>query len=168
MICWKHKRDACACWGKGTCNIFVVVAPKAGIHCTKITDTRKKHDFAYFVLDLVEKHFPQAEYIQLAMDNLNTHFEASLIETFGELKTKELMKKLRFIYTPKHASWLNMAEIEINVMDRQCNGTRIESKEKLSVTLEKWTRDRNGKKCTIEWKFTRQQADKKLSKYYVS
>ncbi|MCC6289679.1 MAG: IS630 family transposase, partial [Chitinophagaceae bacterium] len=110
----------------GTCNIFVAIAPQQGIRYTKVTDTRKKPDFAHFVDDLIEKHFPQAEYIQLVMDNLNTHFEGSLIETFGETKTKLLMQKLRFIYTPKHASWLNMAEIEINIMDRQCTGTRIE------------------------------------------
>jgi len=153
---------------KGTCNIFVAISPKSGMRYTKVTDTRKKRDFAYFILDLVETHFPKAEYIQLVMDNLNTHFESSLIETFGELKTKKLMKKLRFIYTPKHASWLNMAEIEINIMDRQCTGTRIKSKENLSVTLAKWTQDRNENKCAIEWRFTRQHADKKLFKHYVS
>lgn len=152
----------------GTCNIFVAVAPHQGIRYTKVTDTRKKPDFAHFVEELVEKHFPTAEYIQLVMDNLNTHFEGSLIETFGEAKAKQLMQKLRFIYTPKHASWLNMAEIEINIMDRQCTGTRIESKEKLTDAVEKWTDQRNKNKCKIKWKFTRQDADKKLSKHYVS
>lgn len=78
------------------------------------------------------------------------------------------MKKLRFIYTPKHASWLNMAEIEINIMDRQCTGGRIESKEKLESSLSAWTKRRNENRCTIDWKFTRQDADKKLSKHYVS
>lgn len=153
---------------KGTCNIFVAVAPRLGWRYTKVTDTRKKPDFAYFVQDLVEKHFPESEYIQLVMDNLNTHFEGSLIETFGATQTRKLMQKLRFIYTPKHASWLNMAEIEINIMDRQCIGTRIESKAKLEASLEKWSADRNKNKCKIEWKFTRQDADKKLSKHYVS
>lgn len=154
----------------GTCNIFVAVVPKTGIRYTKVTDTRKKEDFAYFVQDLVEIHFANIGngYIQLVMDNLNTHFEGSLIETFGEQKTKQLMKKLRFIYTPKHASWLNMAEIEINIMDRQCTGGRIANKKTLTEMLEKWTVDRNEKKCHIEWKFTRQDADKKLSKHYVS
>jgi len=149
----------------GTCNIFMAVAPQAGTRHTKVTNTRKKDDFAYFVLDLVEKHFPDVEYIQLVLDNLNTHFEGSLLETFGKRKTKSLMKKLRFIYTPKHASWLNMAEIEINIMDRQCTGGRMESKEKLETSLKSWTRYRNGNRCTIDWKFTRQDADKKLSKH---
>ncbi|SDE00548.1 DDE superfamily endonuclease [Niabella drilacis] len=153
---------------KGTCNIFMAIVPKEGMRYTKVTDTRTKRDFAYFVLDLVDEHFSKSEYIQLVMDNLNTHFEGSLIETFGKQETERLMKKLRFIYTPKHASWLNMAEIEINIMDRQCTGTRIESKEKLAEDLEKWTKERNENKCTIEWKFTRQDADKKLSKHYVS
>jgi len=152
----------------GTCNIFVAVAPGACMRYVKVTDTRKKDDFAYFVQDLVEKQFCDVEYIQLVMDNLNTHFESSLLATFGKRKTKSLMKKLRFIYTPKHASWLNMAEIEINIMDRQCTGCRIESKEKLEASLSQWTKERNENKCTIEWKFTRQDADKKLSKHYVS
>jgi hypothetical protein len=152
----------------GTCNIFMAVVPKAGVRHTKVTGTRKKDDFAWFILDLVEKYFPDAEYIQLVMDNLNIHFEGSLWETFGKRKTNSLMKKLRFIYTPKHASWLNMAEIEINIMDRQCTGGRIESKEKLTKSLNQWTKDRNKNRCTIEWKFTRQDADKKLSKHYVS
>jgi hypothetical protein len=153
---------------KGTCNIFVAIAPAAGKRCVKVTDTRTKADFAYFVEDLVNVHFPGVCCIQLVLDNLNTHFEGSLTETFGKLKSKRLMKKVKFIYTPKHGSWLNMAEIEINIMDRQCTGGRIESKEKLRSEVKKWATDRNKKKCTIEWKFTRQDADKKLSKHYVA
>jgi len=134
----------------------------------KVTDTRTKSDFAYFVQDLVVVHFPKADYIQLVLDNLNTHFESSLVATFGKRKAKKLMKKIKFIHTPKHASWLNMAEIEINIMDRQCTGGRIASKEKLQNEVKKWAKNRNKTKCTIEWKFTRQDADKKLSKHYVS
>lgn len=153
---------------KGTCNLFVAVAPKAGIRIVKVTDRRTKEDFAYFIEDLVEKHFPKATYIQLVLDNLNTHFEGSLIETFGKRKTNRLLKKIKFIYTPKHGSWLNMAEIEINIMDRQCTGGRIESKEKLESAVKIWSKERNDKQCNIEWKFTRQDADKKLSKHYVA
>ena len=100
----------------GTCNIFVAVVPKAGIHLVKVTYRRTKADFAYFLEDIVENHFPEANFIQLVLDNLNTHFEGSLIETFGKRKAKRLLKKIRFIYTPKHGSWLNMAELEINTM----------------------------------------------------
>jgi len=103
----------------GTCNLFVAVVPKGGIHLIKVTDIRTKEDFAYFIEDLIEKHFPNVNFIQLVLDNLNTHFESSLIETFGKRKAKKLLKKIRFIYTPKHASWLNMAEIEINLLDRE-------------------------------------------------
>jgi len=149
-------------------NIFVAVEPKGGTRIIKVTDTRTKKDFAYFVEDLVENHFTNANYIQLVLDNLNTHFEGSLIETFGKRKTNRLMKKVRFIYTPKHASWLNMAEIEINQMDRQCTGGRIESKKRLESDVTIWSKERNRNECKIEWKFTRQDADKKLSKHYVS
>ena len=153
---------------KGTCNIFVAVDPKAGMRVIKVTDTRTKKDFANFIEDLVEKHFVKVEYIQLVLDNLNTHFEGSLFETFGKRKANKLLKKIKFIHTPKHASWLNMAEIEINIMDRQCTGGRIESKKKLESAIKTWTQERNNNECIIEWKFTRQDADKKLSKHYVS
>lgn len=153
---------------KGTCNIFVAVAPKAGIRIVKVTDTRTKEDFACFVEDLVQNYFRKATYIQLVVDNLNTHFEGSLIETFGIRKAARLLKRIKFIYTPKHASWLNMAEIEINIMDRQCTGGRIESKEKLESEVMIWAKERNDNHCDIEWTFTRQDADKKLSKHYVA
>lgn len=153
---------------KGTCNIFVAVEPKGGKRVIKVTDTRTKKDFAIFVEDLVMRHFAKADCIQLVLDNLNTHFEGSLIETFGKRKADRLLKRIKFIYTPKHASWLNMAEIEINTMDRQCTGGRIESKEKLESEVTLWSKQRNRNKCKIEWKFTKQDADKKLSKHYVA
>jgi len=153
---------------KGTCNIFVAVVPKAGIRIVKVTDKRTKEDFAYFIEDLVERHFRKATCIQLVLDNLNTHFEGSLIETFGKRKANRLLKKIRFIYTPKHGSWLNMAEIEINIMDRQCTGGRVDSKETLESNVSIWSKERNKERCNIQWKFTRQDADKKLSKHYVS
>lgn len=153
---------------KGTCNIFVAVAPKAGLRIVKVTDARTKEDFAYFIEELVEKHFRKAKYIRLVLDNLNTHFEKSLIETFGKSKAIRLLKKIKFIYTPKHGSWLNMAEIEINIMDRQCTGGRIENKGALASNVMIWSKERNEKQCDIEWKFTRQDADKKLSKHYVA
>lgn len=153
---------------KGTSNIFLAVAPKGGVRIVKVTDTRTKEDFAYFIEDLVDKHFRKAKYIQLVLDNLNTHFEKSLIETFGKRKATRLLKKIKFIYTPKHGSWLNMAEIEINIMDRQCTGGRIESKEILISNVMIWSKERNDRQCDIEWKFTRQDADKKLSKHYVA
>jgi hypothetical protein len=153
---------------KGTCNIFVAVVPMAGIRIVKVTDKRAKEDFAYFIEDLIKKHFRRAICIQLVLDNLNTHFEGSLIETFGKRKADRLLKKIRLIHTPKHGSWLNMAEIEINIMDRQCTGGRIDCKETLESNVAIWSKERNKERCKIEWKFTRQDADKKLSKHYVS
>jgi hypothetical protein len=153
---------------KGTCNIFVAVAPKGGTRVVKVTDTRTKEDFAYFVKELVEVHFHDANFIQLVLDNLNTHFEGSLFETFGKRKATALLKRVKFIYTPKHGSWLNMAEIEINVMDRQCTGGRIESKKKLEADVMIWSKDRNEKQCNIEWTFTKRDADKQLSGHYVA
>jgi len=153
---------------KGTCNIFVAVAPKAGMRIVKVTDTRKKADFAYFLEDLIENHFPQASCIQLVLDNLNTHFASSIIETFDKPKADKILERIKFIHTPKHGSWLNMAEIEINIMDRQCTGGRIASKELLESEVMSWSHDRNEKQRNIEWKFTRQDADKKLSRFYVA
>jgi len=153
---------------KGTCNIFVAVAPKAGMRIVKVTDTRKKEDFAYFVEDLIENHFPNASCIQLVLDNLNTHFATSIIEAFDKTKADRILERVKFIHTPKHGSWLNMAEIEINIMDRQCTGGRIASKEILESKLMSWSNDRNEKQRYIEWKFTRQDADKKLSRHYVA
>jgi thiamine phosphate synthase YjbQ (UPF0047 family) len=153
---------------QGTCNIFIAIAPKAAKRVVKVTDRRTKQDFALFIEELVDRHFPKAQCIQLVLDNLNTHFESSLLETFGPGKAERLLKKLKFIYTPKHASWLNMAEIEISIMDRQCTGGRVQSKEQLEADLKVWSEQRNKNKSTIEWKFTRQDADKKLSKHYAS
>jgi hypothetical protein len=153
---------------KGTCNVFVAIAPRVGKRIVKVTHTRKKQDFAYFMEELAEKHFCKADFIQVVLDNLNTHFAKSITETFGKRKADRLLKKIKFIYTPKHASWLNMAEIEINIMDRQCTGGRIAGKEQLESAVLVWAKERNDLHKKIEWKFTRQDADKKLSKHYVS
>lgn len=152
---------------EGTCNIFIAIAPKLGKRVVKVTERRTKQDFALFVEELVERHFPKAKCIQLVLGHLNTHFEASLWQTFDQRKATGLLQRVKFIYTPKHASWLNMAEMEISVMDRQCTGGRIESKEKLTAELKAWANHRNKNKNTIEWKFTRQDADRKLAKHFV-
>lgn len=152
---------------KGTCNIFVAVEPKGGKRVVKVTETRTKSDYAFFVKDLLEKHYPQATTIRLVSDNLNTHFAPSFYETFPRKQADELLKRIDFHYTPRHASWLNMAEIEISIMDRQCTGGRIGSKEEMKKEVSAWVRKRNKAKKTILWSFTKQEADKKLSKHYV-
>lgn len=150
----------------GTANIFVAVEPKAGRRITNVTGRRTKKDFAQFMKKLVRTH-PRASQIQVVADNLNTHKPESLRETFSEQEAERLLRKIEFHYTPKHASWLNAAEIEISVMDAQCTGTRIKDKQTLKKEVKNWTQQRNKHKNKINWKFTKQKADQKLSKYYV-
>ena len=152
---------------RGTRNIFVAVEPKGGRRTVKVTKTRKKVDFARFVRTLVKNRYPKATEIRIVLDNLNTHFENSFYETFAKEEADEILSKVAFYYTPKHASWLNMAEIEINIMDRQCVGGKIGNENLLKQQINSWTKDRNKRRKTIVWKFTKQDADKKLSKHYA-
>ncbi len=153
---------------KGTCNIFVAVEPKAGKHFIKVTDQRTRQDFAKFIKWLVEVKYKSAKKIKLVLDNLNTHFEKSFYETFSEHECSRLLKKIDFIYTPKHASWLNMAEIEINLLDHECLDRNIGNRSDLESEINAWTKRNNREKRKLNWSFTKYKADKKLSKYYVS
>ena len=150
----------------GKANVFVAVEFKAGKRMTCVTERRTKMDFAQFVKALVER-YPKAKIIRLIMDNLNTHKEKSLEEAFGKDEAKKILKNVEFHYTPKHGSWLNAAEIEINVMDKECTGRRIGDMETLIHEVDAWTNRRNEHKNKINWKFTRENADKKMSKYYA-
>lgn len=160
-IDYEYKRN-------GKSNIFVAVEPKAGKRQTEVTFQRTKKDFAFFGKKLVDTHYPNIKKIRLVVDNLNTHNETSFYENFEEAEAKRILEKIEFHYTPKHASWLNVAEIEIGIMDNQCTGTRIGTIEQLSEEVNEWTRARNKMKKKIDWKFTRQKADEKLSKHYVT
>jgi hypothetical protein len=152
----------------GTRNIFVAVEPKAGHRMICVTQTRKKKDFACFIRDLARSaQYRQASEIRIVLDNLNTHFEKSFYETFSPAQAEQILSKITFIYTPKHGSWLNMAEIEINVMERECIGSKIGSEQTLTQRLQVWTGQRNTEKKKIHWTFTRQDADAKLSKHYA-
>lgn len=151
----------------GSANIFMAVEFKAGKRLTQVTKRRTMKDFAQFVKILIDEEYPDVEVIRLVIDNLNTHKEKSFYETFSIDEAERILSKIEFHYTPKHASWLNIAEIEINVMDIECTGRRIKDIEKLSWEVSAWTRRRNDQKKKINWKFTREKADKKLSKYYV-
>lgn len=151
----------------GTRNIFVAVEPKAGKRIITVSRTRKKNDFANFVRDLVKNEYGQATEIRMVLDNLNTHFEKSFYETFSKKEAKELLDKITFCYTPKHGSWLNMAEIEINIMERECLGKKIGSEKLLKQRIKAWAKERNKEKKKINWTFTRQDADRKLSKHYT-
>lgn len=152
----------------GTRNIFVAVEPFGGKRKIKVTKTRKKGDFAIFMKELIDQDYPKAKGIRLVLDNLNTHFASSFYETFPEREAERILSKIDFYYTPKHASWLNIAEIEINMLDRECLSTRIGDGEKLEKHIRAWEKQRNKEKKKISWSFTKQDADCKLSKHYVA
>jgi len=152
----------------GTRNIFVAVEPLGGRRKIKVTDSRTKKDFAYFIKELVEHDYKEAKMIRLVLDNLNTHFLSSFYETFSMRISKRILSKIEFYYTPKHGSWLNMAEIEINIMDRECLARRIGQETVLKCEINQWSSQRNKEKKKIHWSFTKKDADRKLSKYYVA
>lgn len=152
----------------GKANIFMAVEPKGGKRFTQITRQRTKKDFALFVKELIDKNYPQQQKIRIVVDNLNTHNSSSFYETFDKREAQRILKKIEFHYTPKHASWLNVAEIEIGVMDAQCTNRRIKNIEQLKDEVDTWMKERNKKGIKIDWKFTKNDADKKLKKYYVT
>lgn len=152
----------------GTRNIFVAVEALAGKRKIKVTQTRKKGDFAHFIKEVIDQDYPQVKKVRLVLDNLNTHFSSSFYETFSKEEAERILGKIDFYYTPKHGSWLNMAEIEINMMDRECLARRIGEAEKLINEINDWTENRNEVKKKIYWKFTKQDADEKLAKHYVA
>ena len=152
----------------GIANIFVAVEFKTGKRVTQVTKRRTMTDFAQFVKILVTEKYSEAEIIQLVTDNLNIHKEKSFYETFSEEEAKQILDKIEFHYTPKHASWLNAAEVEINVMDIECTDRRIGDMETLTYEVDAWNKRRNDHKKKINWEFTREIADEKLSKYYVA
>jgi hypothetical protein len=152
---------------KGNANIFMAAEFKAGTRIARVTSQRTKRDFAKFIKHLVDKVYPEAIKLHLVVDNLNTHNESAFYEMYDKEEAERIIKKIKFHYTPKHASWLNVAEIEIGVMDAQCTKGRIPEKEILRQEVMAWQRKRNNDQIKIEWTFTKQKADKKLSKYYV-
>jgi len=132
----------------------------------KVTERRTKQDFAYVMRELVDVHFPHPEKIRVVLDNLNTHSPASLYEAFPPEEARRLVSKLDFHYTPKHASWLNMAEIEFSVMVGQCLKRRIPDQASLTSELAAYTARRNQNKATVHWQFDVQQARTKLGRLY--
>jgi len=152
----------------GTRNIFMAIEPKGGHRQAEVTAHRTKSDFVKFIGHLVKEVYVGAQKIHLVLDNLNTHFRSSFEEVLGVKQATQLLKRVEFHYTPKHASWLNMAEIEIGIMDRQCTGRRLPNEQTLRSEVVAWKDRRNQARSTIDWKFTRQDADQKLSMHYVS
>jgi len=150
----------------GVCNAFMLFQPLAGWRELKVTARRTKQDFAHVMRDLVDVHFPHAEKIRVVLDNLNTHSPACLYEVFPPQEARRLVSKLEFHYTPKHASWLNMAEIEFSVMVRQCLKRRIPDQTTLARELAAFTLHRNQLQATVRWQFDVQQARTKLCRLY--
>lgn len=147
----------------GTANIFLTVEPKGGYRRTKATERRTRRDFAWELKHIVSlPRYRTAKKLHIVLDNLNTHNEQSLTETFGNKQAIQLMKRVQFHHTPKHASWLNMAEIEIGVMSRQAIKGRIGTKEQLASQLAAWQKRRNRSRAVITWTWTTNDARKTL------
>ncbi len=152
----------------GTCNLFVACEPLAGKRFLKVTAQRTKRDFALFIRDLVDVYYPAADTIVLVMDNLNTHTPSALYEVFEPAEARRLIEKLEIHYTPKHGSWLNMAEIEFSVLSRQCLDHRIGKQEELQREVAAWQATRNARGVGINWRFTTADARIKLKHLYPS
>jgi hypothetical protein len=152
----------------GTRNLFVAVEPKGGRRAVAVTCRRTKPDFVGFVRSLVSGVYAAARRIHLVLDNLNTHFRSSFEQVLGVETARQFLARIEFHYTPKHASWLNMAEIEIGILERQCLGRRIGSENRLKTEVGAWEQRRNEAGSKIEWTFTRQDADQKLARHYVT
>ena len=150
---------------KGTCSIFVAIEPKAGKRYIEVRERRTRKDFAEVVESIFDS-YPEAEWIDLVVDNLNTHNEKSFHETFDKEKAEKILSKIRFHYTPKHGSWLNMAEIEISVLSRQLLKQRISSIKLLRSKISAWRKERNLQKKKISWSFTKHDAKNIFPKLY--
>jgi hypothetical protein len=151
----------------GTTNLFVAVEPKAGHRMVSVTAQRGKIDFVEFVASLLADAYATARRIHLVLDNLNIHFRKCFDDVLGRRAADKLLRRVQFHYTPKHASWLNMAEIEIGILSRQCLDRRLGDRPTLRREVAQWQDARNSARQTIEWKFTRQDADRKLGRHYV-
>jgi len=150
----------------GVADIFMMFEPLAARRYTAVTDTRTKIDFANCLRDLSDKYYPHAEKVVLVMDNLNTHTLASLYEAFAPDEARRLAERFEVHYTPKHGSWLNMAEFEIGVMSKQCLNRRIPTKEEMARQVKAWMCTRNSANLTVDWRFTTADARIKLKRLY--
>lgn len=149
----------------GVCTIFMANEPLAGTRLTKVTERRTKSDWAQFIKEIAT-HYESAEKITLVMDNLNTHKAGSLYETFSPQEAKCIWDRFEFVYTPKHGSWLNMAEIELNVLISQCLNRRIENSSEVAAAVSAWQMSRNNRNAKVNWQFTMEKARIKLRRLY--
>src|SRR6185369_9649294 len=147
-------------------NLFMFLAPWRGWRHVKVTERKGNVDFAECMRDLVDTHFPEADRIRVVMDNLSTHRPGALYKAFPAAEARRILRRLEFHYTPKHGSWLNMAEIEIGIMNRQCLDRRIPTSQLLATEVAAWEAARNGERATIDWMFDVAVARKKLARAY--
>ena len=152
----------------GVVNLFMMFEPLAGKRHVRVTDRRTKRDWAECVREMVDDVYPEAERIVLVMDNLNTHTPASLYQAFPPNQAKHLADKLEIHYTPKHGSWLDMAEIELGILGRQCLDRRIDNVEDLTREVAAWEADRNVSEAKVNWRFTTENARIRLRRLYPS
>ena len=150
----------------GTASVFMVNAPLEGTRHVRVRQRRTRKDFAEIIRELCDEVYPRAERIVLVMDNLNTHSIASLYAAFEPREARRLAEKLEIHHTPKHGSWLNMAEIELSILSRQCIKDYFESREELAAAIGHWERSQNEKNTGIDWQFTTANARVKLRKLY--
>jgi uncharacterized small protein (DUF1192 family) len=152
----------------GTANLFMLFAPLEGWRHVEVTDRHTAVDFAHLLKDLSDKHFPHTRKIKLVQDNLNTHKPASLYEAFPAAEARRLVERFEWHYTPKHGSWLNMAESELSVLSSQCLDRRIPDKQTLTEEVAAWEADRNKSHSKADWQFTTADARVKLRRLYPS
>lgn len=160
-IDYEYKRN-------GVCNIFIANEPLAGKRYVKITQRKTKKDWAVFIREIADEEYPHANKITLVMDNLNTHKASSLYEAFPPEEAKRIWDRFEFVYTPKHGSWLNMAEIELNVLNGQCLNRRIDNFEEVQREVNAWETHRNNMNAEINWRFESKDARIKLKRLYPS
>lgn len=153
---------------EGTANIFMAVEPLAGFRTVQVTDRRTRQDWAKFIRHLLDEVYSSAKKVVLVMDNLNTHTIGSLYEAFDAPTARALSARLEIHYTPKHGSWLNMAETELSVLCRQCLERRIDDQAKMSSEIAAWEDQRNQAQTKINWQFTTADARTKLKRLYPS
>lgn len=153
---------------KGVNNVFMVYEPLIGERHVSVTDRRTKIDWAKCVKEIVDAYYPEAAKITLVMDNLNTHKPAALYEAFPPEEARRLLNQLEFHYTPKHGSWLNMAEIEFSALKRQCLDCRIPDQATLKQKIAEWEQARNARAVRVNWQFKTEDARIKLKRLYPS
>jgi hypothetical protein len=150
----------------GVASIFMEVEPLGGKRSVKITERRTQVDWAHFIREMLDERYPEAEKVVLVMDNLNTHCIASLYQAFAPQEARRLAERLEIHYTPKHGSWLNIAEIELSVLKRQCLARRVENIDIMRSEVFAWNTDRNNRQSKVNWQFTTSDARTKLKRLY--